>query len=339
MPIVENLTADTFGAFVGKHSERLIVSSDGEELAEAPLLFLETVTLAGRGVSISSDAMEACCERGIPVFFLSNHGDPYASIYAPGLTGTVMTRREQLASYGDGRGITLALAFARGKILNQAAFLRYLARNRTETSVTADLRAAAEAVAGHTRRLDALSERALDDLRGPLMAAEGSAAQAYWEALGTLVPAAYEWPGRQGRGAEDPVNQILNYGYGILYHRIEQAIMVAGLDPYGGFIHTDRPGKPSLTLDLIEEFRAPVVDRAVFGLVNRSFSIGRDDDGRLSAETRRRLADRVLEALDSEVAHQGAKMALKQAIHVQARAIAAFVRGHRETYSPFAHAP
>ncbi|MBL8144943.1 MAG: CRISPR-associated endonuclease Cas1 [Anaerolineae bacterium] len=339
MPIVEHLSAETYGAFVGKHSERLTVTGDGAELAEAPLLFLETVTLSGRGVSISSDALEACCERGIPVFFLSNHGDPYASIYAPGLTGTVLTRREQLAAFGDWRGASLGLAFARGKVLNQAAFLRYLARNRPDAAQAAELRQAAEAVSGHTERLDGLAGLMLDEARGPLLAAEGSAAQAYWAALGALVPASYAWPGREGRGATDPVNQILNYGYGILYHRIEQAIMVAGLDPYGGFIHTDRPGKPSLTLDLIEEFRAPVVDRAVFGLVNRGFSVERDEAGWLSAGTRRRLAERVLEGLDGEVTHQGMKMALKQVIHVQARAIAAFVRGHSPDYVPFLHAP
>lgn len=339
MPIVEHLTAETFGAFIGKHSERLVVTDDGAELAEAPLLFLETVTLSGRGVSISSDALEACCERGIPVFFLSGHGNPYASIYAPGLTGTVLTRREQLAAFNDARGAALAVAFARGKILNQAALLRYLARNRDEAQLTARLREAAEGIAAQLYRLDSLQDMPLDLLRGPLMAAEGSAAQTYWAALGALAPANYGWPGREGRGAEDPVNQLLNYGYGILYHRIEQALIVAGLDPYGGFIHTDRPGKPSLTLDLIEEFRAPVVDRAVFGLINRNFSVGKDDEGRLNVETRRRLASRVMENLDGEVTHQGNKRALKQVIHMQARTIAAFVRGHAPAYVAFTHAP
>jgi CRISPR-associated protein Cas1 len=339
MPVVEHLTADSYGAFIGKHSERLVVSNDGEDIAEAPLLFLETVTLAGRGVSISSDALEACCEAGIPIFFLSHHGDPYASIYAPGLTGTVLTRREQMAAYEDARGTALALAFARGKIANQAAQLRYLARNRTSQGEIDALRTAAQTLADHMMRLNELIDWPLDQARGPLLAAEGSAAKAYWNALGALVPADYGWPGRVGRGADDPVNQLLNYGYGILYHRIEQAAILAGLDPYAGFVHTDRPGKPSLTLDLIEEFRVPAVDRAVFGLVNRGFSVVRDDEGWLSADTRRRLADRILEGLDAEVTHQGQKMALRQVVNAQARAVAAFVRGHIDTYVPFVHMP
>jgi CRISPR-associated protein Cas1 len=77
------------------------------------------------------------------------------------------------------------------------------------------------------------------------------------------MPEQYDWPGREGRGAQDPLNSLLNYGYGILYGQVEQAIILAGLDPYAGFLHADRPGKPSLTLDLIEEFRQVAIDRVV----------------------------------------------------------------------------
>lgn len=336
MPVVEHLTADTFGAAVRKHSERLIVTTQDQTLAEAPLLFLETVTLAGRGVSISSDALEACCERGIPVFFLSGGGDPYASIYAPGLTGTVLTRREQLSAFGDERGVQLALAFARGKIVNQAALLRYLARQRTAAPAAASrLSEAANFLLAHAAQLDDLDAEPLEAIRGPLLAREGIAAQAYWGAAGEIMPADYAWPGRTGRGADDPVNQLLNYGYGILYHQIERAIILAGLDPYAGFIHTDRPGKPSLTLDLIEEFRPAAVDRPVFGLVNRAFTVERDENGWLSTTTRRELASRILEGLDAPSPHQGKRLPLRQVIGVQARAVAGFVRGQHPAYSPF----
>src|SRR5881409_3033564 len=81
---------------------------------------------------------------------------------------------------------------------------------------------------------------------------EGRAAQGYWSQIASIIPAELAWPGRETRGATDPFNAALNYGYGILYGQVEQALTLAGLDPYGGFLHADRPGKRSLVLDLIE---------------------------------------------------------------------------------------
>src|SRR5204862_398077 len=83
--------------------------------------------------------------------------------------------------------------------------------------------------------------------------------------------------GREGRGATDPLNAALNYGYGILYAQVERALLLAGLDPYAGFLHADRPGKPSLVLDLIEEFRQAVVDRTLIGQVNRGVAFALDE--------------------------------------------------------------
>src|SRR5690606_36331468 len=119
MPIIEHLVAEEFGSHIGKYSERLKLTKGKEVLAQAPLLHLQSVVVASRGVSISADALEACCERGIPIQFIASDGEPYAAIYSPGLTGTVLTRREQLMAYQDRRGVELGIAFARGKILNQ----------------------------------------------------------------------------------------------------------------------------------------------------------------------------------------------------------------------------
>ena len=107
------------------------------------------------------------------------------------------------------------------------------------------------------------------------------------------------WPGRETRGATDRFNSALNYGYGILYAKVEQALVLAGLDPYGGFLHADRPGKPSLVLDLIEEFRQTVVDRTIIGMVNKHVAIEQDENDRLTETTRKKIAEKVLERLES----------------------------------------
>src|SRR5438105_1811439 len=114
------------GSFLGKHSERLRVSVKGEVREEAPLLDVEHVLVLSSGVSLSADAVEICAENGVPISFLSRTGHAYARLLAPGLTGTVRTRREQLLAYTDLRGSTLAREFARGKLLNQANQLKYM---------------------------------------------------------------------------------------------------------------------------------------------------------------------------------------------------------------------
>src|SRR2546421_10063338 len=120
------------GLFVGKHQGRLRVSRDKATLNEAPLLHLRQVVLVGGGIGISSDAVRACSEEGIPIHFLSSSGTAVAGLYAAGLTGTVATRRAQLLAYTDRRGAELARRFVMGKIENQAVLLRYMAKYRRE---------------------------------------------------------------------------------------------------------------------------------------------------------------------------------------------------------------
>jgi CRISPR-associated protein Cas1 len=335
--IVEHLVADTFGTHIGKYSERLKVTKGEETLVQAPLLHLRSVQVVSRGVSISADALEACCERGIPIFFVNSSGDPYASIYASGLTGTVLTRREQLLAYYDQRGVHFALAIAEAKIQNQSATLKYLAKNRQEThpELYQELNLCAGEVLDNLAHLDALERTTVEDMREFMMGAEGNAAQRYWSAARLILPETYGWTGRIGRGATDPINSLLNYGYGILYGQVEQALVLAGLDPYGGFLHADRPGKPSLVLDLIEEFRQVAIDRLVFGLANRHFEVKQDSVGRLEAATRKDFAEKVLEHLETTVRYEGKRFSIRHVIQNQARHLATFFRGERPDYIGF----
>ncbi|MFQ6102492.1 MAG: CRISPR-associated endonuclease Cas1 [Anaerolineae bacterium] len=337
MAVVRHLVVEEFGAFIGKHSQRLRVTLKDETLVEAPLLWLESVLVASRGVSLSADAVEACCQRGIPIHFLNGRGQPYAGLYSAGLTGTVLTRRAQLMAYSDGRGLALARAFAAGKIRNQASLLKYMAKYRKEADpeLYKELRWSAGEVLDHLEELRRLEGESVDQVRAQILSAEGRAAKVYWAAVKRVLPERYGWPGREGRGARDPVNASLNYGYGILYGQVERAVVLAGLDPYAGFIHVDRPGKPSLVLDLIEEFRQAVVDRTVFGLVNKGVALKQDDRGLLVQDSRRTLADKVLARLESTARYERKRHALRVIIQTQARHVATFLRGDRATYEPF----
>lgn len=357
MPIVQNLIVEEFGAFISKHSERLIVSKGDVKLIQAPLLHLETVLIASNGVAISSDAVRECAERGIPIHFVSGSGNAYASMYSSGLTGTVLTRRAQLEAFHTSRGLFLALAFAQGKLGNQANFLKYMSKYRKESApeVFEILRAAAEKILEtvsdleqmktQQRRSDGTSvpgERAtIDDWRFEILGMEGRAAQTYWDALKRALPAELAWQGREGRGARDPINSALNYCYGILYGQIERALVLAGLDPYAGFAHVDRPGKPSLTFDAIEEFRAPIVDRTIFGLANKGVKFEQDERGYLTGATRKMLAEKFFERMESSETYSAGNTAAKKSfplrliVQMQARHVATFLRGEREEYVPF----
>lgn len=263
---------------------------------------------------------------------MSYSGKPYASLVSPNLGGTVKTRRAQLLSYEDARGVMLGRAFALGKLRSSANNLKYYAKYRKSAD-----RAAYDFVYRRVDGIEALARQTEDiegekvgEVRGALLNVEGRAANLYWEGVRRIVP---EFPGREGRGASDLVNSLLNYGYGILYNRVLSAVTRAGLDPFAGYVHTDRPGKPSLVLDLIEEFRAPVVDRAILGALGMGFKVGMDGEY-LDEKTRKLAAARVRERLAVRVTHRGKKQTLENIVHAQARSVASFVRDGTP-YKPF----
>ncbi len=332
-----DLIVEGKGVFLGKHQGRLRVTHNGKTLTEAPIIHLRHVLILDTGVAISSDVVHVCAEEGIPIHFLNGTDRAVAALYASGLTGTVVTRRAQLGAYLDERGAALARAFVMGKIENQRALLRYIGKYRKEAdpALFEELSLVAAELGDHVAEAEAIALAPIDAVRERFLSVEGRAASRYWGAVRRIVPEDLGWPGRETQGATDPFNAALNYGYGVLYAQVERALVLAGLDPYGGFLHADRPGKVSLVMDLIEEFRQPVVDRTLIGLVNRGVAIDRDDTGKLDAPTRRRLAEKVLERMESAEPYEGKRQPLRCIVQSQARHIATFVRGERDGYAPF----
>jgi CRISP-associated protein Cas1 len=333
-----HLIVERYGAFVSKHQGRLRVEKDKQRLDEVPLMHLEQVLICSNGVGLSSDVVRACAEEGIPIHFLnSSSGNDYGTLFASGLTGMALTKRAQLRAYEDERGLALAKAFASGKIQSQANMLRYAAKYRKETDpdLYQALMLAATEVLDGLPAIERLAGVVGEASRAALMGSEGRAAARYWQAVAGLIPAELAWPGRATQGARDPFNAALNYGYGVLRAQVRVALLLAGLEPNAGFLHADRPGKPSLSLDLIEEFRQPVVDRMLIGQVNRGFAIVQDAEGRLDGPTRKRIAEKVLERMESSELYEGKRQPLRHILQLQARHIATFVRGERPEYTPF----
>lgn len=332
-----DLIVEGKGLFLGKHQGRLRLSREGKTVSEAPIIHLQQVIIVDTGVAISSDVVKTCAEEGIPIHFLSAGGRSLAGLYSAGLTGTVLTRRAQLGAFEDERGLALALAFVKGKIENQRALIRYISKYRKEadSALYEELSLVAAELGDHLAEAETLKGGQIADIRDQLLSVEGRAASHYWGAIKRVIPEGLHWRGRETRGATDSFNAALNYGYGVLYAQVEQALILAGLDPYGGFLHADRPGKPSLVLDLIEEFRQTVVDRTLIGLVNRGFAIEHEETGLLDQATRKRIADKVKERLESTELYEGRRQPLRFILQCQARHIATFVRRDRPVYLPF----
>lgn len=301
-----------------------------------PISRLRSVTVSGRGITVSSDVIAALVERGIGLSFLTGRGQPVAQLISPGLGGTVQTRRKQLAAYETSLGVKLAVEFIRGKLRNQKHQLQYSAKylKATDPLRFERVEKKIKTLAALRKQLTDFQAENLDDVRDKLMGYEGTAARIYWEGVAILLEGRVEFPGRITRGAIDPVNSALNYGYGILYSQVAGAISNAGLELYAGFLHVDRPGKPALVLDLVEEFRAPIVDRSILAIANQGILLETDTHG-LTGATRKLIAHRVLERLNTPVPYEGKRWSLGTIIQNQARHLAVAVRGERE-YRAFA---
>lgn len=317
-----------FGLFVGKKSERVVVRKDKSICAQVPFMRIQEIIIASRGVSISSDLLEELCERGIRIAYLTSSGKPFALVTSPLLTATVETRRAQLEAAQNQRGVALCRWIVAGKIHNQEKLLRYFAKSR-EGNLRESLAKAAAALRSMRRTALAVEGDTPADVRAGLMGLEGTCARMYWKEIGNMLPEDSEFGGRVHQRATDAVNAALNYGYGILMSHVWGAVMNAGLEPFAGFLHVDRSGKPSLVLDLMEEFRQPVVDRAIFSWLNKGgrLTLVR---GMLDGESRESVAARVLMRLNTTEQHRGKQHQIRSIVQMQARLAASAVRGLRD---------
>ena len=326
-----NLTIEDRGTFIGLKSERLQLRLEGQPTREIALRDLETLTVTTTAASLSCDAIRACAKFGVQIDLLDGFGDPYAKITSPYLVGTVTTRRAQMLAYLTPKGLEVARHAVRARLRNQVNLLRYFGKYRREADPAAF--AAIEATVPHLTaleaELDAIDAPSIDDVRDTVLGIEGRGGVAYWGALRVLLPPDLEFPGRIGRGATDPANTCLNYGYGILYGQASGALSTAGLEPFAGFLHTDRPGKPSLVLDFVEGFRACVVDRAIIALLGRGWRPEFEND-RLTPSTRKRIAEAVLNRLEARDTLRGKRFRLKSIMVAQARTLATFLRDEGE---------
>ena len=324
------------GAYVRKERETIRIECEGEKALQLPAHGLSDIHCFGR-VMVSPALMGFCAEQGIGLAFYTEYGRYLASVQGP-YTGNVLLRRSQ-HRIADTQPVAIARNIVAAKLVNSMAVLRRHGRNHGEDP---EVSAAADDIRrllGHVRRVDSV-----DRLRGY----EGEAAARYFSAFPLLVRPnlreGFAFAGRTRRPPLDPVNALLSFVYTLLTQEISAALYGVGLDPYIGFLHVDRPGRRSLALDILEEFRAWWADRLVLSLINRQqlspsdFVTEVSGAVRLKPEARKKVLVAHQERKRETIKHPYLKedIAVGLLPYAQALLLARHLRGDLAQYPPFA---
>jgi len=326
---VVRLVLLTPGLFLGRHGEKFIVKRGGVVVEEVEASGVEEIVIGGRGIVISSDALRLAVEKGVDVIVLGPRGLPLGLLHHLRLSGLVAVRREQLRAYDDERGLVLAKGFIEGRFHGMIYVLRRLIR-RVDEDLALKVVEELKQLIGELREVEAMN---VEEVRDKLMSIEARGADRYWQAWRRIVEG---FPGRVHRGARDPYNMALNYGYSLLYGEVLRALLRVGLDPLAGYLHSDRWGRLSLVYDLVEEFRHPIVDYVILREIIRGKWKPEISNQRLTRETRTRIIELVNSRLDQKLANRTREAStLRDTILVQAHRIAEYVTGRSRSYKPF----
>ncbi len=339
---LNTLFVTTQGAWLNKDGENVVVSVDNQERGRVPLHTLGSITGFGR-VLVSPPLLGACCDAGISVHYMTEEGRFLARVEGP-ISGNVLLRRAQYRWADDpARRDGIVKSIVAGKVLNQRTVLTRALRDHGET--TADpgrdaLAAAGVRLGAIVRRL----EKPLDTeaLRG----AEGEAGHVYFSVFDQLIRgerSAFAFSGRSRRPPLDATNALLSFVYALLTSDVRAALETVGLDPAVGYLHTDRPGRPSLALDLVEEFRPFFADRLVLSMINRRQLSAKNfrtlDNGAtlLTDEGRKAVLVAYQERKRDEIQHPflDEKVTVGLLWFIQAQLLARHIRGDLDAYPPF----
>lgn len=247
------------GAYLHKRGGHVIVGRNNEVLMEIPLERIEDVTLVD-SVQISSQLITEFLERNIPLSWISGYGRFCGSLVSNGAVDVLKHKKQFELLDNDGLYFQIAKKVVFAKVHNQLTILRRYNRNLALESVNSSI-----------RNILAIRKNifSADDFR-KLMGYEGIISRVYFYALGEIVPEQFRFTKRTKQPPRDPFNSMLSLGYSMLFNEIMTGVLGCGLHPYVGFLHRLGKGHPALVSDLIEEWRAPLVDSLVLALVKRN---------------------------------------------------------------------
>lgn len=257
----------TYGTYLHVKDAMFDIRRRGEDgrVVSVATYSAEKVThiMLATGTSLSTDAVKLAMRHNVDLVFLEQHGDPIGRVWHTKLGSTTKIRKRQLEASLGPEGLRWVKTWLMTKVDNQLQFIKDLKKHRAQhTDYLNDKLTRLEALSLSISTQEAPNVAAVaDTLRG----LEGTAGRLYFETFSYVLPKEYQFSGRSSRPAQDGFNAFLNYAYGILYSRIEKALMIAGLDPYVGFLHRDDYNQLSMVYDFIEPYRV-WADEVVFRL-------------------------------------------------------------------------
>lgn len=337
--LLNTLFVTTQGAYLAREGETALVRVERETKLRVPIHTLGGIVCFGN-VTCSPSLMGLCGERNVTISFLSEYGRFYARVHGP-VAGNVLLRREQYRRADDkAQSAAIARAIVIAKIANSRTVLMRALREKGESVELREMSAAVKRLAFLLKELQ--EPHSLEVVRGK----EGDGARTYFKVFDDLITAQKEdffLKGRNRRPPLDNMNALLSFLYTIVCHDVISALEAVGLDPAVGFLHRDRPGRPGLALDIMEEFRPFLADRVALSLVNRQQVRGKQftqsesgavlmDDG-----ARKELLVTYQKRKQEEITHPflGEQVAIGLLPHVQAMLMARYLRGDLEGYPPF----
>ena len=336
---LNTLFVTTQGAYLAKEGESVVVRVEKENRLRVPVHTLGGIVCFGN-VGCSPFLMGFCAERDVAISFLSEYGRFLASVQGP-VSGNVLLRREQYRRADD---MTISAKMARavltGKLANCRTVLQRALRDHSDKLDTDQVGHASRQISGSLRRLQ--EDMPLNFMRG----IEGDAAHVYFNVFNHLITSQKEdffFQDRNRRPPLDNVNCLLSFLHTLVMHDVRSALESAGLDPAVGFLHRDRPGRPGLALDLMEEFRPFIADRLTLSLINlsqvqkkgfkksESGAVLMDDDTRkiVLVAYQKRKQDEIMHPFIEE------KVTIGLLFHMQALLLARYLRGDLDGYPPF----
>ncbi len=321
-------------SYLHKERETIVIKQEGDKLGQFPAISIANILCFGQ-VSVSPFLMGYCGEQGIGLAFYSEYGKFLARVQGP-QTGNVLLRRTQYRwADSDEKALSVARLMVAAKIANGRAVLMREIRNHGANNLLSEVVSRLAVSLRRVKQAQSVAET---------MGMEGDAASLYFGVFNELLrDSGFQFNGRVRRPPTDPVNALLSYAYTLITHECSSALQGVGLDPYVGFLHQDRPGRLSLALDLLEEFRAPWADRFVLTLINRKQIQSQDFINeasgavRLTDEARKRVLIAWQERKQVEINHPylGEKVAIGLLPHCQAMLLARHIRGDTEYYPPY----
>lgn len=318
-----DLVLNTFGTSLSRENDGFFITyKDGKQ--RLPAIGIRSIQIS-KGAQITSDAVLLAIEHEIEVVFMDRSGNPVGRIWSPRYGSISTIRKGQLSFSFSKEALNWIKEVIRQKIENQQALL--LMMDSSDSALDRTREKSISRLEDYRQKIASINGDIVADVAAKLRGWEGIASKIYFDTLNLFIPEEYRFEARSQRPAMDAINAFLNYGYGILYSRIEGALIKAGIDPYIGILHRDDYNRPVLVYDVIELYRI-WVDYVVYKLAmqraitDEFYSVKEDGSYWLESLGRRVLIQSLNDYMDEVITTKGVTRSRQTQIQLYAQSLA-----------------